>query len=274
MIALLQLILLIFICWILVGRESKDGLLKQFSRKRDRIVLDSCALIDGRIVEIVDSGFLQAELIVPQFIINELQMLADGHDSHKRERARFGLDIAHQLQDSPALVVTVDPTLFADIPATDDKLVALAEKLKARLYTTDYNLAKVAAIKAVQTLNVNDLAGRLRPIALPGEVITIKIVQKGSGREQGVGYLEDGTMIVVDNAARFVGKTVPVTVTRMHQTIAGKMVFGQVRLPESAAKKVAKSEAALAKSSAVPAPRTATPQSKLHGRLARARSQA
>ncbi len=122
--------------------------------------------------------------------------------------------------------------MFAEAKATDDKLVLLARKLKAQLYTTDYNLSKVAAVEGVQVLNVNELAQSLRPVTLPGETLTIKIIQRGSNRDQGVGYLEDGTMIVVDGAARYVNKAVPVTVTRMHQTVAGKMVFGQVRIDE------------------------------------------
>jgi uncharacterized protein YacL len=230
MLDILETVLLIIIAWFVVcgkGEQRLPGF--GIAGKRRKLVLDSCALIDGRIVEIIGSSFLADDLIVPQFILNELQLLADGNDSHKRERARFGLDIAHQLQDSAPVKVIVDRTVFPDVKATDDKLVALAKKLHANLYTTDYNLGKVAAIKGVKVLNVNELAQGLRPITLPGETLTIKIIQRGSNREQGVGYLDDGTMIVVDNAARFVGKAVPVTVTRMHQTVAGKMVFGQVR---------------------------------------------
>jgi hypothetical protein len=119
--------------------------------------------------------------------------------------------------------------MIVTIPTTDDKLLVLTKKRKAQLYTTDYNLAKVAAVESVPVLNVNELAQSLRPVTLPGETLNIKIIQKGTNRDQGVGYLDDGTMIVVDGAARLVGCTVPVTVSRMHQTVAGKMVFGQVR---------------------------------------------
>lgn len=223
----IEIILLIFVAWFIVTQKS-EPMARLFNKQR-KIILDSCALIDGRIVEIVNNKFVVDELVIPQFILNELQLLADGNDSHKRERARFGLDIAHQLQDSAPNRVAIDRTVFPDTPATDDKLVLLAKKLSAQLYTTDYNLGKVAAIEGVQVLNVNELSQSLRPVTLPGETLTIKIIQKGSNRDQGVGYLDDGTMIVVDGGARFVGKTVPVTVTRMHQTVAGKMVFGQVR---------------------------------------------
>ncbi|HSD56261.1 MAG TPA: TRAM domain-containing protein [Candidatus Saccharimonadales bacterium] len=227
MIQFIQTVLLIFIAWFLYSQ--KDERMANLFGKQRKIILDSCALIDGRVVQIVNTGFVADELIIPQFILNELQMLADGSDSHKRERARFGLDIANQLQDTAPVKVTIDRTVFAEAPIIDDKLVLLAKKLKAQLYTTDYNLGKVAAVEGVKVLNVNELAQNLRPITLPGETLKIKIIQKGSSRDQGVGYLEDGTMIVVDNGARYVNKVVPVTVTRMHQTVAGKMVFGQVR---------------------------------------------
>ncbi|HJQ08461.1 MAG TPA: TRAM domain-containing protein [Candidatus Saccharimonadales bacterium] len=227
MVEILQILLLLVIIWLVWGQKSEGGL-RLFGKHR-RLILDSCALIDGRIVEIVRTGFMADELVIPQFVLNELQMLADGNDSHKRERARYGLDIAHELQDSSPMRVTIDRTLLPNVQATDDKLVALAKKLKAGLYTTDFNLSKVAAVEGVQVLNVNELSQSLRPIALPGETLNIKIIQKGSNRDQGVGYLDDGTMIVIEGGARFVGRVVPVTVTRMHQTVAGKMVFGQVK---------------------------------------------
>lgn len=225
---LLQLLILLGIVLLIVERR-KTGFSMFGGRKSRKLILDSCALIDGRVVEIVRSGFVADELVIPQFILSELQLLADGSDSHKRERARFGLDIAHELQDSGHTLVTVDRTLLPGIDITDDKLVALAKKMDACLYTTDYNLGKVAAVEGVKVLNVNELAQNLRPIALPGEALNIRILQKGSNRDQGVGYLDDGTMIVIEGGARFVGRVMPVTVTRMHQTVAGKMVFGQVK---------------------------------------------
>jgi uncharacterized protein YacL len=223
----LEIILLVAIAWFIIfsKNERVAGL---FNRNR-KIILDSCALIDGRIVEVVNSRFMADELVIPQFILNELQLLADGNDSHKRERARFGLDIAHQLQDASPTPVTIERTVFTEAKANDDKLILLAKKLNGALCTTDYNLGKVAAVEGISVLNVNELSQALRPIALPGETLKIKIIQKGSNRDQGVGYLEDGTMIVVDGAARYINKTMPVTVTRMHQTVAGKMVFGQIR---------------------------------------------
>ena len=229
---ILEIGMLGVIIWLLAGQRGGGGPAQLFAR-RNKLILDSCALIDGRIVEIVRSGFVISELIIPQFILNELQMLADGPDSHKRERARYGLDIAHELQDTAPMRVIVDRTVFPAIDATDDKLVALAKRLRAQLYTTDYNLGKVAAVEGVQVLNVNELSQSLRPITLPGEMLNIKIIQKGSNRDQGVGYLDDGTMIVIEGGAKYVGREMPVSVTRMHQTVAGKMVFGQVKEPRN-----------------------------------------
>lgn len=227
MLEVVQILLLVGVI-ILIIIERKAGSLTLF-KKRQRIILDSCALIDGRIAEIVRTGFVQSELVVPQFILNELQLLADGNDSHKRERARYGLDIAHELQDSAPTPVSIDRTQMEHVKTTDEKLVLLAKKISAQLYTTDYNLAKVAAVEGVQVLNINEMAHSLRPITLPGEKLTIKIVQKGSNRDQGVGYLDDGTMIVIEGGARYVGREVPISVTRMHQTVAGKMVFGEIK---------------------------------------------
>lgn len=273
MASFIEILLLLTIIYLLIRRGEGFGKMV-FGAKPRKLVLDSCALIDGRIVELVDSGFMADELVIPQFILSELQLLADGNDSHKRERARFGLDIAHQLQDAAKTTVTIDPSIFPEVHTTDDKLIALAQKLNAQLYTTDYNLGKVAAIKAVHVLNINELAQRLRPVALPGETLKIKLIQRGSSRDQGVGYLEDGTMIVVDGGARYVGKTMPVTVSRMHQTVAGKMVFGQIahsKQAENSDDAKHSDQDAQEKPAREPSPRPAaiaTPQAKIRARLA------
>lgn len=228
----LQIILLLTIVALLVQmntrmrRSPKKTTVKTSGSMKT--ILDTCALIDGRIFELCSSGFVPGQVIVPQFILAELQHLADGSDAHKRERARFGLEIVQQMQADNSIDVSVDDSEFAEIPQVDDKLVALAQKLGARLYTTDYNLNKVADIKGVTVLNVHELAGNLRPVALPGEKKIIKIVQKGSNKNQGVGYLDDGTMVVVDGAARSIGKKVDAEVTRIHQTVAGKMIFAEL----------------------------------------------
>lgn len=194
--------------------------------KTHTALLDSCALIDGRIVELAKAGFMPQQLAVPEFIVAELQLLADGNDSHKRERARFGLEVVQQLQNEPEIALKIER---ADITAktTDEKLVKLAKKIGADLYTTDFNLNQVASIEGVRVLNVNELAHALRPIALPGEAFEVKVLQTGSNRDQGVGYLEDGTMVVIDNAKRDIGKKVKVNITKTHQTVAGKMLFAQ-----------------------------------------------
>lgn len=221
---LLLLIILLTVVVILLrfkpaGDKTKNG---------GKLILDSCALIDGRILEIANAGFTPPQIIIPRFIINELQLLADGQDSHKRERARFGLDMVQALQSNTAVKVSVvDEAAGKSLPA-DDRLVLLAKKLSADLGTTDYNLNKVATIEGVQVLNVNELANAVRPVALPGEKKRIKIVQKGSNKDQGVGYLEDGSMVVVSGASRSIGKVVDVEVSRFIQTDAGKMLFARI----------------------------------------------
>jgi uncharacterized protein YacL len=222
-IGLLVIIILLLLTDHKYIKKSTSGL----GESKKKLILDSSGIIDGRILQIVKTGFIDYKLIIPQFIINELQLIADGHDAHKRERARFGLDIVRELQEVAPKVI-IDRTQFNNIDKTDDKLVALGKKIKGLLYTTDFNLGKVAAVEGVDVLNVNELSQQLRPVALPGEKVTVKILQKGSSPGQGVGYLDDGTMIVVDGALRSIGKHVTVTVERMHQTVAGKMVFGKI----------------------------------------------
>lgn len=233
----IQIILLISVIVLLVKKNSFNLFGKTNNPK---LVLDSCALIDGRIVELVRTGFVPHTLIIPKFIVHELQLLADGGDSQKRSRARFGLDVIRELQDSRLCTVVLDEQDFASILPTDDKLIALAQMRGALLYTTDFNLTKVAEIQDVRVLNVNDLAQNLRPVALPGERKTVKIMQKGSNAKQGVGYLDDGTMVVVENGANNVGRIVEVEISRMHQTVAGKMLFADPIRTTSASSKQSK----------------------------------
>ncbi|HXH27246.1 MAG TPA: PIN domain-containing protein, partial [Candidatus Acidoferrum sp.] len=173
---------------------------KQASGPRGGMIMDTCALIDGRIIDIAKSGFVTQNLVIPQFVIAELQYLADNGDSHKRERARFGLDVIRDLQDMRRVTVMIAREQFPNIKEVDDKLIALAKQYGAMLYTTDYNLNKVAQIEGIHVLNVNELAQALRPHRLPGEKLEIKITQVGQDKTQGVGYLEDGTMVVVEKA--------------------------------------------------------------------------
>ncbi|HKX24043.1 MAG TPA: hypothetical protein VJM46_02300 [Candidatus Saccharimonadales bacterium] len=195
------------------------------SEQSQSVVLDTSGIIDGRIVEIAKAGFVPQNVVVPQFVIAELQFLADHGDTHKRERARYGLDIIRELQDVRRIEVTIAREKFEDIREVDDKLVALAVQNGAYLYTTDFNLNKVAQIEGVSVLNVNELAHALRPNLLPGERVSIKLTQVGQDKTQGVGYLGDGTMVVVEQASRYVGQQVQATCTRILQTQAGKMMF-------------------------------------------------
>lgn len=229
----IQTVLIIGIIVLLV---KKNGWVLPSKQKTHKLVLDSCALIDGRIVELVRTGFVPHELIIPQFIVHELQLLADGSDTRKRARARFGLDIVRELQDSRLCTVVLDEQDFPSILPTDDKLIALAQLRGAQLYTTDFNLGKVAEIQDVRVLNVNDLAQNLRPVALPGERKTVKVMQRGSNPKQGVGYLDDGTMVVVENGANNVGQTIEVEISRMHQTVSGKMLFAEQVRPSGVVK--------------------------------------
>lgn len=223
-IEIIQTIALLFIIGVLV--YQKKGLPGK-TKSEERMILDSCALIDGRVLEIAHAGFTPNVVVVPRFILSELQLLADGSDSHKRERARFGLTIAQELKSVQGIEVIIDDDLQQAITKTDDKLLSLAKKYNGLLCTTDYNLNKVATVEGVRVLNVNELSNAVRPAVLPGEKREIKIVQKGSNRDQGVGYLDDGTMVVVAGGGSLVGKTMTVEVTRMLQTEAGKMLFAQ-----------------------------------------------
>lgn len=196
-------------------------------KNTDTIIVDTCALIDGRIQDLLSAGFITGQLYIPRRVIEELQYLADHGDAHKRSRARFGLDVVQRLQDTAKSQVAVLERGQDSEAEVDDLLISLTKTYQASLYTTDYNLNKVARIHDVSVLNVNELAQALRPIHLPGESVTVKIVQKGEGPAQGVGYLEDGTMTVVENAANRIGQQITGEVERMLQTEAGKMIFAR-----------------------------------------------
>lgn len=202
---------------------------KNEPNRQPGLILDTCALIDGRIIDIAKAGFVQTNLIIPEFIIAELQYLADQGDSQKRERARFGLDVVRELQDMSRMTVSIAREQFKNIREVDNKLIALAKQIGGMLYTTDFNLNKVAQIEGVKVLNVNELAQALRPPRLPGEQVEIKITQVGQDKTQGVGYLDDGTMVVVEKAGQRIGQRVSVEFSRMLQTQAGKMMFAVMR---------------------------------------------
>jgi uncharacterized protein YacL len=164
---------------------------------------------------------------MPQFVLHELQLVADSADSGKRNRGRRGLDILKKLQSQPALDIRIDPQDFANIPAVDDKLIELAKRTGANILTNDFNLNKVAQLHGVTVLNINELANALKPVVLPGETMRVFVLKEGKEPTQGVAYLDDGTMVVVDNARRMISKTIDITVTSVLQTTAGKMIFGR-----------------------------------------------
>jgi uncharacterized protein YacL len=194
------------------------------------IVVDTSAIIDGRIADIAASGFLFGTLIVPRFVLLELQHIADHSDAHKRSRGRRGLEILNQLQKEERLPVEISDEDFPEIDEVDAKLVALARAHGAAILTNDFNLNRVADLQGIRVLNVNSLANAVKPAFLPGEELRVRVIQEGKEAGQGVGFLDDGTMIVVEGGQRFLDRDLDVTVTRVLQTVAGRMVFAHPRL--------------------------------------------
>ena len=190
-------------------------------------ILDTSVIIDGRIAEIAGTGFVDGALLVPQFVLNELQQVADSSDGLKRARGRRGLDILRDLQRSADLDVQIDATDFPGIEEVDSKLIELGLQRGGVVITNDFNLAKVAQVRGVRVLNINDLATAVKPTFLPGESMSVFIVKEGKEVGQGVGYLDDGTMVVVDGASGQRGSTIDLMVTSVLQTSAGKMIFGR-----------------------------------------------
>ena len=207
------------------------------SKQSDSVLLDTSTLMDGRIVEVVASGFLPTVLLVPRFVIAELQLLADKVDHTKRERARFGLQVIKDLQESKYAEISVIDADISDETGVDEKLVKLSRARNLILFTVDYNLLKVAEIEGIRVLNINELAQNIRPTRIPGETATLTIVAKGQERSQGVGYLDDGTMVVIEKAAPSINKKVEVEFTRTLQTTAGRMMFATLVRPSRSARK-------------------------------------
>jgi uncharacterized protein YacL len=204
----------------------RSGSSKMVSESR---ILDTSVIIDGRIADICDSGFIEGELLVPRFVLNELQFVADSSDSMKRSRGRRGLDVLNRMQKSSAINIEITDQDFPKIKGVDGKLVALAKKINAKLMTNDYNLNKVAELQGVRVLNVNELANAMKPVVLPGEQMTVKIIREGKEQGQGVGYLDDGTMIIVDGGQKMLNSNVEVAVTSVLQTTAGRMIFSELK---------------------------------------------
>jgi len=190
-------------------------------------ILDTSVIIDGRISDIAETGFLDGVLVIPQFVLRELQLVADSADSMRRNRGRRGLDILQKLQKMPELNVQILEDDFPNTREVDMKLIELAKVYACKIVTNDFNLNKVAQLHGVDVLNINELANALKPIVLPGETMRVFILKEGKEYNQGVAYLDDGTMVVVDNARKMISKTIDIAVTSVLQTTAGKMIFGR-----------------------------------------------
>jgi uncharacterized protein YacL len=203
------------------------GLFKEKRAGRSFKILDTSVIIDGRIADLCDTGFVEGVLVVPQFVLKELQFVADSPDGLKRQRGRRGLDVLDRLQKSSQVEVIISDLDFPETPDVDSKLIECAKSMDGKIVTNDYNLNKVARIQGIKVLNINELVNSLRPVALPGETMSVFILKEGKEKEQGVAYLDDGTMVVVDNSRRMIGQTVDITVTSVLQTTVGKMIFGR-----------------------------------------------
>ena len=203
-------------------------------------ILDTSVIIDGRIAEIADAGFMEGPLVIPQFVLVELQQVADSSDPLKRNRGRRGLDMLQRIQKNPVVPIQIVDTDFPDVKEVDLKLIELALKTDGKIVTNDFNLNKVAQLRGVKILNINDLANCLRPLVLPGEPMRIFVSKEGKEHGQGVGYLDDGTMVVVEGGRKALGRTIDVNVTTVLQTAAGKMIF--VRWPEAPADDLTRSK--------------------------------
>lgn len=208
--------------------SALGGIFSDKTVQHDYKILDTSVIIDGRIADVAETGFLGGSLIIPNFILAELQQVADSPDSSKRQRGRRGLDMLQRLRNNSKLDVQIVETDFPAVKEVDLKLIELGKQLDAVIVTNDFNLNKVSQLRGVQVLNINELANALKPVVLPGEAMRVFVLKEGKEYNQGVAYLDDGTMVVVDNARRLIGKTADIAVTSVLQTTAGKMIFGRL----------------------------------------------
>lgn len=232
------LILTVILCYLGIvlsmrGRDEFNIIIPyvRFSRQDQReeiMILDTSVIIDGRIADIAQTKFIGGNFVIPHFVLRELQHIADSSDPLKRARGRRGLDILNKLKKIPSVQIKIHQQDFPEIKEVDHKLVKLAKILEARVITNDYNLNKVAAIQGVSVLNINELANALKPVVLPGEEMEVKLVKEGTEHSQAVGYLDDGTMVVVDNSRHLIGQDKKVVVSSVLQTTAGKMIFARL----------------------------------------------
>src|ERR1700756_4617058 len=234
----LQILVMLLMAYVgLIVGANKGGLLNlealggvfggEKQGKKSYKILDTSVIIDGRIADIAETGFLDGIIVTPQFVLRELQLVADSADSLKRNRGRRGLDILQRLQKVANLQIQIVEDDFPAVREVDLKLIELAKLYEGKIITNDFNLNKVAQLQGVEVLNINELANSLKPIVLPGETMKVFILKEGKEYNQGVAYLDDGTMVVVDNARKMIGKTIDVSVTSVLQTTAGKMIFGK-----------------------------------------------
>ena len=208
------------------SKESRES--KKYEKNKKLAsakILDTSVIIDGRIVDILDTEFIEGDLVISEFVLEELQHIADSPDDLKRERGRRGLDIVNSIKNNKNTNLVIVDTDYPDIKEVDSKLLKLALDLNGKIFTNDYNLNKVADVQGIPVLNINDLANALKPVVIPGESMEIEVIKLGKGRNQGVGYLEDGTMVVVENGDKYLDKTIKAVVTSVLQTSAGRMIF-------------------------------------------------
>ncbi|HXG87852.1 MAG TPA: PIN domain-containing protein [Vicinamibacterales bacterium] len=228
------LLLLPYLGLVIGGRKGEwleparlVGLFRASGPQRRYKILDTSVIIDGRIADLCDTGFIDGTLVIPQFVLKELQLVADSADSMKRNRGRRGLDILQKIQKMSGVEVSISDMDYPEVREVDLKLIELARTLQGKIVTNDFNLNKVAQLRGVDVLNINELANALKPVVLPGEIMKVFILKEGKEYNQGVAYLDDGTMVVVDNARKMISKTIDIVVTSVLQTTAGKMIFGR-----------------------------------------------
>jgi len=225
-VAVLSFVLIFYLCFAVAFKFSETKLFSASGSKNELIVVDTSAIIDGRIADLCATKFLSARFLVPKFVLKELQHIADSHDHLKRKRGRRGLDILSRMRKAKVDVV-IDEHDFPDIREVDAKLIQLSKFYGASIFTTDYNLNKVAQLQGVVVLNINDLANALKPVVLPGENMKIRVVKEGKDNKQAVGYLDDGTMVVVEDAKHLMGNVISIVVTTALQTSAGRIIFAK-----------------------------------------------
>ncbi|MBE9531344.1 MAG: TRAM domain-containing protein, partial [Proteobacteria bacterium] len=214
--------------WGNASKSSDKEVVEEQALPPQTILMDTSVIIDGRITDICKTGFIEGSLVVPQFVLNELQHIADSSEPIRRARGKRGLDILRKLQQDESVGVTIIEDDVPGVTAVDSKLVQLARELSAKVLTNDWNLNKVAELQGVAVLNINGLSSALKPVVLPGEFMKLLVVKKGKEAGQGVGYLDDGTMVVIDNAREQIGENVNVEVTSVLQTTGGRMIFSIV----------------------------------------------